>query len=796
MLRRRPSFKTITLIVSLSLLLAGLRLYWEIRRDMRLIHLPATALLEDRHGNFLAESGGADAAELGYWTLADDIPARIKAAFLVTEDRRFYQHPGLDARALARAAWHNLTSSRRQGASTIAMQVARMQRALRPPAARRTYWNKLCETIIALGLIRKFGHEAVLKQYLEFAPQGNRMHGVAYAARRYFRKPLRDVSWAEAAILAALPQAPGTLNLYQPAGRQKALTRADLILRLLARHSELDAQDLRAAQRQLANFVMPVKETRPPQSYHAILRLEDILRPDWGHTPLTKAVRASLDLSVQTPVADIMQTALTQHRAVGVGNGAALVVETATGQVVAYVGSAAYYDSQAAGAINYARVPRSSGSTLKPFIYALGLESGAFTPASLLSDAPLLAALPGGYYQIGNIDGQNLGRVLYRKALANSRNVPAVHVLARVGLERTYEFFRQLGLVTRPGRAGYYGLGMALGTLYVTLEDLVTAYGVLANEGRAFQLQWFADRDFAASFAGQRRILAGEQWMTPDVARQITLFLADPFARLPVFARMGPLEYPFPVAVKTGTSQGYRDAWAVAYSAKYVVGVWLGHPAHKRMHEVGGVVAAQIVKDIMFLLHPAERRGVGVTAFPPPAGYSLVNLCVATGRPATPACSEVMPEYFRPGTEPPAADITPPVRASQENPAVTSFAPTAEARAPGAEIAWQQNPAFAATLRPFTYEHLLNASVIIQEPRSGGVFVIDPDTPRTLQTVTFRAQVAPQVAHVVWQVDGQPFATTAYPYTVRWPLSPGQHTIQARFAQANIVSDVVTITVH
>ena len=769
MLRGKHAFVIKILgIITAGLMLVVLGLYLEVKDTVQLISPSATVLLEDRYGGFLSESGGRETDELGYWDVPEPLPERIETAFLAIEDRRFYEHPGVDWWAIGRAMWNNLTNSRRQGASTIAMQVARMQGS----GTRRTYWAKLCESVTALLLIHKFGHQAVLQQYLELVPQGNRIHGVAYAVRRYFQKPLQDVSWAEAAVLAALPKAPGRMNLYQPEGRTQALARASIILAKLRDNGTLNQEQWQAAQQQLRTLTIPEKETRPEYSYHAILRLEDVLRQQNGKRPRTsffRPFRATLDLQVQEKVAEITGSAIDHYRPSGAGNIAAMVVEKETGNVVAYVGSDDYGNTKYAGAINYAGVRRSSGSTLKPFIYALGLESGKFTPASLLSDAPFLISLPRGYHQVGNYDGQNFGFMLYRKALTNSRNVPAVHVLMKVGIDHVYEFFRQLGLVENERTAEYYGLGMAIGTLYITLEDLVTAYGVLANEGKAFRLRWFDE---------EKTEPQEEYWLSQDAARQISLFLSDPLARLPVFSRMGPLGYPFPVAVKTGTSQGFRDAWAVAYSSRYIVGVWMGHPDHTRMNEVSGTDAAQAVKNIMLFLHPEERRGVEEHPFPPPENYTLVQICAPTGRRATDACPEVFPEYFRPGTEPPA----------QAESFMASFL------SQDAKNVSQSSRTGA--LVPFSLERLFHASITIREPKQGGTFVIDPDTPRAMQTLSLQAQVRPTVHKIVWHVNGKPFEEAAYPYTVRWPLTPGTHTIQARFAHANIISDVVTITVY
>ena len=526
----------------------------------------------------------------------DILPERIVSCLLVIEDKRYYQHVGVDLRSIVRALVNNLSGKPRQGASTIAMQVARLQRP-----GKRTLWRKVCEIGTAVWLNRKYGHENVLRHYLKIAPQGNRIHGVAYAARRYFQKPLADLSWAEAAVLASLPRAPGRMNLYRFEGRQKACERANLILDLLHENGTLDKEAVAISQRQLKSLKIPAKESRPYHSYHAILRLQESVNRTASYT---KPISTTLDLPLQEVVDGIAGEVMGHLRQRGAGNLAVIVAEKETGAIRSYLGSDFYADTDFAGAINYATTPRSAGSTLKPFIYALGLETEAFSPASVLADLPFHLSYPNGQYSVANYDERYLGPLLYRKALANSRNVPAVHVLKTVGLTNAYDLFRQLGLAKDDRSASTYGLGLAVGGLYVTLEDLVAAYGVLGNDGKTFSLRWseIADKETSA------------QLIPEDVARQITLFLSDPLARLPTFGRMGPLEYPFPVAVKTGTSQGFRDAWAVAYSSKYVVGAWIGHPDHERMKRVNGLDAAQLVKQILIFLHPKQRRGVNEDA--------------------------------------------------------------------------------------------------------------------------------------------------------------------------------------
>ena len=790
----KPILKCFFVATVLLMAVSTLLLLYQIRDGSRLVSLPATPIFTDRYGTFLAEGTADENDLLGFWDPPSVLPERIVTCLLVVEDKRYYEHFGVDFRSLLRALMNNLSGGPRQGASTIAMQVARLQRP-----GERTLWKKACEMGTAVWLNRKYGHEAVLRHYLKIIPQGNRIHGVAYAARRYFQKPLVDLSWAEAAVLASLPRAPGKMNLYRFSGRRKAFERAKLILNLLRENGILDAEAVAVSQRQLRGLKIPVKESRPYHSYHAILRLQGSVSQTASYT---KPISTSLDLPIQEVVDKLAGEAIGHLRQQGAGNVAVIVAEKETGAIRSYLGSDFYADEDYAGAIDYATTSRSSGSTLKPFIYALGMETGAFSPASVLGDLPFNLSHPGGQYSVANYDGEYLGPLLYRRALANSRNVPAVHVLKTVGIPKTYDLLRQLGLTKDSKSASDYGhgLGLAIGELYVTLEDLVTVYGTLGNDGKAFALRWFETADKETP----------TQLIPEDIARQITLFLSDPLARLPSFARMGPLEYPFPVAVKTGTSQGFRDAWAVAYSSKYIVGAWIGHPDNERMKRVGGVDAAQLVKEILLSLHPKQRRGVDETPFRPPqlhgdsgqsTDYQLVKLCPLSGELVTEACSEVVLEYLLFGTEPKtscrvhqsfavdrrtgtlAGLITPPEGVEIRNYIVL----------PPQFAAWGAMHSYGPPPSPSTESPY--AGIAIEEPIDGSVFRFHPDTPRQLQSIALRASVTPTVPEIIWYVDGKPFQKVSYPYTTRWHLRAGDHALQARFPQADIQSGIITITI-
>ncbi|HVR06749.1 MAG TPA: transglycosylase domain-containing protein [Thermoanaerobaculia bacterium] len=806
---------------------------------------PAAAAHRGSHrGRTAGEAGEEDG--LGYWPVAE-LPPRVVAATLALEDRRFGAHPGVDPLAVGRAALQNLrTRGRVSGASTLAMQVARMQ----SPGA-RGYLRKVTEALTAVFLTERYGSREVLRQYLRIVPYGNRIHGIAYAARSYFDKPVEDLSWAEIAFLAALPQAPARMNPFLPAGRERAVRRGERVLAELAGRGVLSPAEYALAQGQLAGLRIPYRERRPPEALHALLHLQTLaaegrLRGAGAAAPI---LRTTLDLDLQRDAAAMTWRALREWRSRGAGNASLIVLDLSRHEVLAWVGSAAYFDAEDHGAIDYARVRRSAGSTLKPFLYAQALERGVIGPTTLMDD---LERGPGG---VANADDAFMGPLLPRVALANSRNVPAVLLLGRIGLDQGFGLFRELGLTDGAVPARHYGLGMAIGGLPVTLEELARAYLALAGDGSLpARLRWLRDQPEPAP----RRIFAEE------TARQVTLFLSDPQARLPSFPRMGATEYRFPVAVKTGTSTNYHDAWAVAYSTRYLAAAWVGHPGFRAMNQLSGYLsAADLVRHVLLRLHGDQGDGLEDLSFPPPRGYRPVRVCALSGHRATAACDRVFVEWFRPGEEPAddceahqqravdrrngllATQATPPAAVEVRTfvelppryaawqaaaglprppdapsqltlPAVARWGATAgDGAAPGRTADRFGDGAGGAgtgaatgfgagggagpgTALPPGGRVVLAGGptrLRITSPEGGARLLRDPETPAELNTVALRVVVDPPVNEVVWYVDGLPFATAAYPYTARWRLQPGEHTFQVRLGAGNSASRPVQVTV-
>lgn len=769
------------------------------------VHLhapPASFVVVDRSDSLLADIGFDADSGFGYWPMPV-LPPRVAAATLALEDRRFWSHPGVDPVAIVRALRQNWRNDRRiSGASTIAMQVVRLQQ----PAA-RTYLSKLKEAWLALALTARYGREAVLAHYLRIAPYANRAHGIAYAAQRYLSKPVGDLSWAEIAFLSAIPQAPSKMNPFRAPGRSRAIERGQRILTVLHGNGVITPAELTLAREQLAQLDVSAPRPRPDGALHALLQLERVVTQQraalvaQGRFVLT----TTLDLNLQRAIEDIANRSLTLWEAKGADNAAVIVLERGRNAVRTWIGSRGYFADAHGGAIDFTRVKRSPGSVLKPFIYALALERGHITPTTIMDDLPI------GAEGIANSDRTYLGPMLPRQALSNSRNAPAAVLLKTIGADEGYSFLHELGLHNNERPARYYGLGVSVGALPATLEEVVGAYAVLANDGER--------RDFI--WVEQQAAPAAKRLLSPATARQINLFLSDPIARLPSFPRMGTTEYSFPVAVKTGTSQGYRDGWTIAYSAKYLVGVWVGHRDARPMHNLTGAgSAADIAQQTMRLLHRREHDGLDDLAFPPPPGYVPVKVCALSGKRANGVCAPVFEEWFPPSQLPHEHDDVHQRVVIDSRNGQLAHADTPRAFAES-RVFLQLPPRYAdwatasglplmpavlssldrgrgtrPVLLPAQFATTTRHQLQIVAPENAAQIFRDPEAPAGLNTIALSVIVTPKVEQVVWYIDGEPYAVVPFPYTARWAMTPGEHTIQARLPYGDARSAPVRVRVR
>jgi penicillin-binding protein 1C len=547
------------------------------------------------------------------------------AATLAGEDHRFFSHPGVDARAVARALALAVRHGRAvSGASTITMQLAR---TLQPHP--RSAWGKLGEVVTALRIERAQSKHQVLEQYLNRVYYGGGAYGIEAAARRFFGKPAATLSPGEATLLAVLPRAP---LAYDPRHNlPAALERRARVLALLEARGGLDAAT--RARIEAQPIVLAAAAGPDPRAPHftdwALAQVPAAARAAGG------TVRTTLDLALQRRLERAVALHLEARRRVGLAQAGVVVIEPATGAVRALVGSADYGE-RTAGQLNITTTLRHPGSALKPFVYALAIEQGD-DPASIAHDQ--LAAVPV-YRPARRV--RERGPARYREALAGSFNVAAIDVLARVGVAPLLERLRLAGLGPLAGGSGDYGLELALGSGQVRLVDLAAAYGFLVEGGRVAPARLFEDAP-----AGERRQLfdARASWLVMDM-------LADPDARRASFGAELPLDLPFPVAAKTGTSSGFADTFAIAATREVVVAAWAGAfdgsgtRGHLAMWSAAPLARAG-------LLAAAELAGAPLTLPPPPPGLVTAEVCRLTGRAPGPACPRKL-EHL-PAGQPPRA---------------------------------------------------------------------------------------------------------------------------------------------
>jgi penicillin-binding protein 1C len=580
--------------------------------DVRSAFRPSETLLLDRDGAVLHTMRTDRSVRRLAWTPFGAISSALRQAVVRAEDRRFYAHHGVDYRALMAAAWDNLFGRKTRGASTISMQLAAiLDPSLQAPGGRRSLRQKWRQLQAAWNLERDWSKDRILEAYLNLVFFRGELQGVSAAARILFGKSPHGLASGEALVLAALIRSPNAV----PADIAR---RADLLSQALGWPAIRD--ELSALTGSLSRGANP-SHSRGGLAPHAARRL---IR---GHS--SEPVHSTLDAEIQRFAAERLAHHLGRLEAQNVREAAVLVVENRTGEIRAY---ASHTNDPAHGRfVDGVVARRQAGSTLKPFLYAHALDRRILTAACLLEDSPLDLTVASGIYQPQNYDRGFQGPVTVRTALASSLNIPAVRTLEMVGIDSFLEVLRQLGFGDLVESGDFYGPSLALGTVDITLWELVNAYRTLANDGAWSELVLAAQ----SAPAGRPR-----QVLSPAAAFLVSDILSDREARHLTFGLENPLATRFWTAVKTGTSKDMRDNWCVGYSPRYTVGVWVGNFRGESMWDVSGVTgAAPVWLEIMNRL-----RDDGARSAPHPPEL-LVRRFVRAG-------AERRQEWFIPGTEP------------------------------------------------------------------------------------------------------------------------------------------------
>jgi len=745
----------------------------------------------DRDGRTLREVRADDAARARAVTVAE-VSDDVVHAVLAAEDRRFYEHPGVDVAAVARAAWSDVTHARVvSGASTLTMQLARL---VRPHP--RTLAGKVDEAALALRIEATLSKQQILEQYLNRAPFGAGVRGIDAAARFWFDKPPAALSLAEAATLAAIPRGPAVYALDRHPDR--VLRRRDRVLDRMVAAGWASRADAERAKREPLVIHAGKGGLGAPHLVQALMDGDPRLWPAGeGVTPraagvdrVETTIASDLQREAEQAARDQVGPLASRH----VGAAAVVVVENETGDLLAYVGSPDFTEA-GQGQNDGVRASRQPGSTLKPFVYGLAMERLGWTGATTLPDVPLQLSVPDGLYEPMNYDERFHGPVRLREALGNSLNVPAVWTAEQVGPSAVLARLRMLGFEL-PRGDDWYGPGIALGDGEVTLLALANAYATIARGGawlpvRAVRSVVRRNEPKDTPSAQPARTV-----MPPAVAQVLTDVLADGRSRVAAFGEQSALDLPFEVAAKTGTSKGSRDNWTVGFTREVTVGVWVGNFDGSPMRGTSGITGAA---PLFHAVMEAAMRGRSprplrlADRLDREGELEPVEVCPLSGGRPTRACPHAVREWMtrsardaveacpmhevvridrrnglRAGPTCPSSDV--------EERTFESYDPSMRAWADAAGR--PQPPARTSPLCPGP--GVQPGGLRIGWPTQGARFVIDPSRPAAQQQLSVRVEAPADVQRVELVVDGRPVARVGTPFVARWALSAGHHVLVAR----------------
>jgi penicillin-binding protein 1C len=691
----------------------------EVKRDFR---SSDTAVL-DRNGELLQRVRTDPTVRRGQWTPLADVSPALRTAMVMSEDKRFYEHSGIDWRAVSAAAWGNLWNTRTRGASTITMQLSGLlDDDLRRAAGGRSFTQKIGQTVAAAQLERHWRKDQILEAYLNTVPFRGEIVGIDALSRTLFGKAPSGLDAREAAVASALVRAPNA----KPA---VVAQRACEVLRVMEPQQKTDCEALdmftsAAVQRR----AFDANEGIAPHAARRVLR--EMKEADAGAAPTPPlpqrgkekdkeaSVRTTLRAPLQRFALDTLHRHLRELRDRHVEDGALVVLDNTTGEVLAWVGSSGPL-SQAAE-VDGVTALRQPGSTLKPLLYGQAIAERRITAASLIEDSSAQISTASGLYIPQNYDRRFKGPVSARTALAASLNVPAVRTLVMVSPEAFARELRAAGLPLRES-GDYYGYSLALGSAEVSLLSLTNAYRMLANGGR-YGTTTLTMRPTAAPLDKSKA--AEPPLLDPRAAFIVGDILSDPNARTRTFGLDSILSTRFWTAVKTGTSKDMRDNWAVGWSQRYTVGVWVGNASGASMWDVSGTSgAAPVWAEVMRFLHAREPS----RAPAPPPGLIQARVEFGPGTDGGPL-EAARSEWFLQGTEQPLFALD------------TGMADSA-------------------------------ASARITSPSDGTIIALDPDIPPLRQRVRFESEGR----GVQWRIDGKHFARGN---TAQWLPWPGRHVIE------------------
>lgn len=639
-----------------------------------------TTRIYDRNGNLIYEILDPNAGRRTYVSL-DEISPAVIAATIATEDKDFYSNPGFDPWGILRALWQNYTSGEVvSGASTITQQLARTLLLLPEERAEVSTRRKAREIVLAAEITRKYSKDEILELYLNEIYYGNLAYGIEAAAETYFNTSAGQLNLAQASFLAGLPQAPAIYDIFT--NRDASLLRHMDVLNLMYQLSaERDCiavnhyavpvcvtlEEAALAAQEIEGYEFEQRSINMPFP-HWVNYIRTLLEAQYEPQTIYRSgfrVYTTLDAQFQNYAQDALSEQVAALAANDASDGALVAIEPQTGEILAMVGSADYFNEEISGQVNMAAAPRQPGSSIKPLTYTAAFEKG-WTPATLIWDVPSEFPPSGNPddprepYKPVNYDSKFHGPVLARTALGSSYNVPAVKTLDFVGIYDDPQTPEKEGFIAFAERMGIttltredYGLSLTLGGGDVSLLELTSAYAIYANNGvrvQPYAIQRIEDHNGEVLFDHGEQ--AGEQVIRADHAYLISDILSDNAARSPAFGSNSVLRLPFKAAVKTGTTNDFRDNWTIGYTPDLVVGVWIGNADYTPMKNVSGVTgAAPLWADVM-QWGIETYKGGDPSSFKRPETVEDYVICSASGSKPSDRCPDERSEIFAEGQPP------------------------------------------------------------------------------------------------------------------------------------------------
>jgi penicillin-binding protein 1C len=754
------------------LLLVGL-LWYGLALPKVLFDTPTSMVLEAADGQLL----GARIAEDGQWRFPeiDSVPYKFQVALVEFEDRRFYRHGGVDLRAIGRALRQNIRAGEIvSGGSTLSMQVMRLARQ----KGSRNLWQKLIETILATRLELRYSKEEILALYASHAPFGGNVVGLETASWRYFGKSPELLSWAEAATLAVLPNSPGLIHPGR--NRQALLEKRNRLLDRLVAAGQIELLDAQLAKEEpLPQEPLPLPQLAP----HLLHRAERELTK--GDPSKQSRLVSTLDPALQARVNELAGFHLEQISQNGIHNIGVVVAEVNSGQVRAYLGNAPQTGSEHQEWVDVVQAHRSTGSILKPLLFARMIETGLITPETLIPDLPTYI----NGYKPENFSLSYDGAVPARRALIRSLNVPFVRMLRQYGLPKFHFDLQQMGISGLQANPDHYGLTLILGGAEASLWELCSIYGAMARTLNSFQ-----QRSGEYDPAEYRPLVyvAPENPVAPKLVPQPPILSAA--AIWQTFSCMQEVERPDSegdwrqfsssrqIAWKTGTSFGYRDAWAIGIDGQHLVGVWVGNAdGEGRPGLVGVRAAAPLLFAIFDQLPPAEWFSAPADELRP------LSICATSGYLPSPYCPldtvlaprtvrtmQPCPYHERVHLDPVSGKL---VNSSCADPrewqAMTWFV-----LPPGMEYYYRNNHPEYAPLPPYREDCVVSTSENPLEliyPRPNARISIPIDLDGNPSATIFRAAHRRPETEIHWHLDATFYGTTQTFHEMEFNPGPGKH---------------------